>query len=75
MPTAVVSTSAAVEPSGTAARLIGSVRKRSITPRSQSWAAWNIPVMRPLAAVAARRPGTRKERYSCPGTASALPNT
>lgn len=54
--------SAAACPSGTAARVIGSVRKRSMTPRCESWAAVNIPVMIPFAAVATSMPGTRKAR-------------
>lgn len=69
------STSATDCPSGTAARLTGSVRRRSVTPRWVSWAAWNMPVMMPFAAVATSNPGTRKARYSSPGIASALPNT
>lgn len=73
--TPVVSRSAAVCPSGTAVRLIGSVRKRSITPRWASCAAVNRPVIRPFAAVAASSPGTRNSRYSAPGMASALPKT
>ncbi|MGX1121561.1 hypothetical protein RKD37_006924 [Streptomyces ambofaciens] len=40
-----------------------------------SWAAWNMPVMMPLAAVATSSPGTRNARYSSPGIASALPKT
>lgn len=75
MAMAVVSTSAAVWPSGTATRLIGIVRNRSITPRCASCEDWNMPVMMPPAAVAASRPGTRNARYSWPGVASALPKT
>ena len=75
IPAAVTTRSATACPSGTAARLIGSVRNRSVTPRWESWAAWNIPVMIPFAAVATSRPGTRKARYSSPGIASALPKT
>lgn len=61
-PAAVVTMSAAACPRGTAARVIGSVRKRSMTPRCESWAAVNIPVMIPFAAVATSMPGTRKAR-------------
>ncbi len=75
VPTVVTRRSATACPSGTAARLTGIVRNRSITPRWVSWAAWNMPVISPPAAVATSSPGTRKNRYSRPGTARALPNT
>ncbi len=56
------STSAPVQPNGTAERATGMARKRSITPRAASEATVSVVLITAVKAIIAYRPGIRYSR-------------
>src|SRR3954451_10544614 len=68
-------TSAAVRPTSTADRLIGSERNRSMSPFWMSSAMLAPVMVDPKITVWARMPGSRHSTYAIPGIGTALPKT